>query len=841
MVSLQHTFPLSKDIPLNIEIYTDNYPEKHWHQSNEILFLLVGHIKVIVDDQIISMQPEDIYLINSHSIHEINSSGYTLISVSFDLSKLKYVTSSDRHYFNVNSTKETASNKYNSIRSFIAQLVKVNATRDTHYKSLSLLYGLIDHLFSRFQSTLPLSLASNKHRTRIIEIIEYINTHYSENIQLNQLATIFSLSPSYLSSYFKINTGISFLKYYNDIRLNYAVNEMLSSSLPLEEIVYKNGFSDHRSFISLFKHKYNCIPSVYRKNNLNNGLQPSTNTSPNVIKGHSFDTYLNDMITLSKYLYLDEHKLPTQTQPQRQNLVLDGGIIDFGSEGILLTHNYKTICCVGSARQFLYSDIQDLLRTIQKDIGYKHVKFHGILSDEMMVYHEKKDGTAVYSFALIDKVVDFLMEIHLKPFMQLSFMPIALASDPSKLIDLWHYNTSPPKSIHKWNQLVKAVVEHLIDRYGIEEVKTWLFCVWNEPDGSTETFGWQDSQEFFSFYKETFMTVKSIDKNLKFGTPSLLIQPSVSQQWPLDFFHYSIENNCGADFLNIHYYDNSFGDGSTEVRDYFSLDNLEKSCPLNEDPLAFKRFINGLNLSQYQLNIKSPIFLTEWNLTVSQRDLINDTCFKSCYLTKNLLENYDRLESYGYWTLSDFIEEMQLPDDLYHGGLGMFTYNGIPKAHYNTFKFLSSLGDILLAQGNGYFVTKSTNSIIMILYNYEHFSKLFATGQLFDLTTDNRYTPFTTMSPVNFEIQINNIPSTGCLVKSLTVNREHGSSYDAWTKMGSKTKLNSRELDSLIELSKPKVNLVYETITHNSLTIKAELSPLEVRLIEVQLDDINLR
>jgi xylan 1,4-beta-xylosidase len=304
----------------------------------------------------------------------------------------------------------------------------------------------------------------------------------------------------------------------------------------------------------------------------------------------------------------------------------------------------------------------------------------------------------------------------------------------------------------------------------------------------------------------------------------------------MDFFHYSALNNCPSDFINIHYYDNSFS-VSESISDSFSISNIEKTCPLNVDPFAFTKFINQLKVQNKKLKLGNiPIYLTEWNLTVSQRDLINDTCFKSCYLTKNLLENYDRLESFGYWCLTDFMEELQVPNEQYHGGLGMFTYNGIPKAHYNTFLFLTHLGNELIAKGNGFFVTKEGSKIVIILYNYEHYSKLFASGILFDMTNENRYAPFTQMNQAQFQIKLHNLPSSGCLVKEMFVNQNHGSSYDAWAKMGFPSLIRPEDLESLKQVSQPGLYLHHEAVNQGELFLTAELEPLEVRMMEIILD-----
>jgi len=829
----------SKDIPVYINIYKYDQPLRHWHQATELLFVLSGSADIIIADKSYHLITEDVCLINKNTIHETTGYNCTILSICFHIDELINVDTSKDLYYELNSSGQTSSKRYDYVRHLIAMLVKVNSSGENKYMTLSLLYALISHLTDSFQSVSPITItATSENHKRMANILHYIDQHYRDNLTLEEVARAHNMSVSYFASYFKKNTGSTFLNYYNNLRLTYAVNDMLTSDEPLDTIILNNGFCDTRSFRNLFKKVYNCLPSAYRsKYRKTRDYDNKINTSN---KYSSLDYQLdssNDLKYLAKYLDIYDNNSGFLLLKNNANLHIDGGIVDFSKKGIELSHNFRKLCCVGSAKQFLYSDVQDMVRRVQKNIGYEYVKFHGILSDEMMVYMEKEDGSPIYSFALVDKVIDFLLSVNLKPLIQLSFMPLLLASDKNKLIDMWHYNTSPPKDIKKWTDLVYAFVNHLIDRYGQKTIRTWLFCVWNEPDGSLDSFGWENPCEFYNFYKETYNTVKSIDNQLLFGTPSFLLIPDSENQWVNEFFNYCIKNECIPDFINIHYYDNSFTKNTDNVLEFWSISNIEKICPLNVDPLAFTKFINRLKiyLKKYKLN-KLPIYLTEWNLTISQRDLINDTCFKSCYLTKNILENYDRLDSFGYWCITDFMEEFQLPNELYHGGLGMFTYNGISKAHYNTFVFLTHLRNELIAKGNGYFITKDKSKIAMILYNYEHYSKIFASGILFDMSDDNRYAPFTKMNKAQFQIKFENLTSTRCLIKETIVNQNQGSSYDAWAKLGRINFKRAEDYEIITQASQPGITIRYDEITNGQLHIMAELEPLEVRLIEIILD-----
>jgi beta-xylosidase len=226
--------------------------------------------------------------------------------------------------------------------------------------------------------------------------------------------------------------------------------------------------------------------------------------------------------------------------------------------------------------------------------------------------------------------------------------------------------------------------------------------------------------------------------------------------------------------------------------------------------------------------------MTEWNSTISHRDLLNDTVFKSAYITKNILENYDQLDSFGYWVLSDFIEEVKMSDQLFHGGLGLFTYNGIKKSGYFAYVLLKKLGDRLLSKGEGYFVTRSTDGFQIIVYNYQHFSKIYAAGELFDMTFTNRYTPFPDSSRLKIVIPFTDLPNSGYTMTETILNRQHGSAFDKWLELGALPLETQYDVNYLKSVSVPYIKKRRLSVENNLLYVSCELEPHEVRLIELK-------
>jgi xylan 1,4-beta-xylosidase len=103
------------------------------------------------------------------------------------------------------------------------------------------------------------------------------------------------------------------------------------------------------------------------------------------------------------------------------------------------------------------------------------------------VYTEKPDGTPVYDFTITDRIFDTLVAAHIRPLVEIGFMPEALSTHPEPYRhtfpkgDIFTGWTYPPKDEAKWSKLVQAYAAHLRDRYGAQ-VHDWLWEVWNEPD-----------------------------------------------------------------------------------------------------------------------------------------------------------------------------------------------------------------------------------------------------------------------------------------------------------------------------------------------------------------------
>ena len=220
--------------------------------------------------------------------------------------------------------------------------------------------------------------------------------------------------------------------------------------------------------------------------------------------------------------------------------------VDLSKEKGITSKMWRKCVGAGRANEGLRADWQEQLREVKKDCGFEYIRMHGLLHDDMGVYFEDEKGNPIYNWQYIDQLYDFLLSIDVKPFVELSFMPKALASG-DKTCFWWQGNVTPPKSYDKWAGLITALTQHFTERYGKEEVKTWYFEVWNEPNLSH--FYTSTMEEYFKLYDYTAKAVKRVSTDYRVGGPA-----SAGSGWTKELIEYCYKNNSPIDFISAHSY-----------------------------------------------------------------------------------------------------------------------------------------------------------------------------------------------------------------------------------------------------------------------------------------------
>ena len=356
--------------------------------------------------------------------------------------------------------------------------------------------------------------------------------------------------------------------------------------------------------------------------------------------------------------------------------------------------------CVGAGRvaEGLRADWQDQLRTCRQSIGFEYLRCHGLLEDGLGVYSEDAKGDPIYNWQYIDMVYDFLHSIGVRPFVEIGFMPQALASvksDPSavplsdtvptlsKPVFWWKANVTAPKSWDRWDALITALVRHWTERYGADEVKQWYFEIWNEPNHISFFHPVDEAKrrdEYFELYAHTAKDVASVNPAYRVGGPA-----GAGPIWIKELIAYCSTNQVPIDFISFHAYGVGVGHG-LDVEGHKSL-----SVNRNLDGLA-QRAKSQNNLIHQSAKPNLPVHITEWSASYSNHDPVHDSYFEAPYILEQL-KNTESLGSMSYWTFSDIFEESGPPKTPFEGGFGLINLQGIKKAAFFSYQYLNQLGD----------------------------------------------------------------------------------------------------------------------------------------------------
>ncbi len=820
MPQLYELSDFNENVPFKCTVHHIGHIRPHMHDFFEIIFILSGSCSMLILDQLYQLAESDIITVDSRVIHELRASDCVYVSVQMDQTTLENTFPVPIHpEFRCSSQIPGHEKQFDQMRKLIAQMVKNNADQQSGYeiRNWIYVYQLMDILYTHFRVEKSMVLYQKNHRyaARMAEITQIIKEHYREDLPLSRVAEMVHLSSPYFSKFFQEQFGMNYLTYLTQFRMNNAIHELINTNKNIEEISADNGFPNSHAFTQAFKKEYGMRPSVYRRSQKS---QPTRELFP-APKQHDY------MAGLKKYLSFTPAEQPAIPS------MFGHGICSAANGKKKLRHTWRNVISVGKASDLLLYDIQMLLRRVQKEIGYSHIFFNGILSDDLHLYNRDADGKPVYNFVYVDKIFDFLLEIGLKPFLQFTYMPAALAKKPDHL--LFGHLVSEPQDLPGWRGLIRSFMEHIISRYHMSEILQWKFSVWHQPDTPARLYGFEKLNDFYDFYQCTYDIVKGFHSRICFGSPSFFFLDDPKQlQWHTDFLEWCKSNGCVPDFLNYIYYDTRLAGGGNKSQSTFGFTD---SMVLNEHTDGVKNFIRSVRrLTEHEKLNGLPVYVCEWNNTPSQQDLLNDTCYKSCYITKTILENYDMLESLSYWSLTDFMSEAPLPSDMLFGGLGLFTVNNLPKASYYALLFLRQLGDTFLAKGDGWFATRTEQDIRIIAWHYRHYSRLYAMGERFEMTAENRYAMFEPSQIFDLKIELQNAADKTYSVREYQLNRNSGSLFDAWKDMGCIDPENKEELDFLKSKSVPALRKYRLSPKDDTLTLDLHMELLEVRLIILQ-------
>ena len=465
-----------------------------------------------------------------------------------------------------------------------------------------------------------------------------------------------------------------------------------------------------------------------------------------------------------------------------------------------LRHPWRMCVGSGHATLALRSDWQAQLTTASRELGFKYVRFHGLLDDDMGTLICQSDAF-IYSFFNADQIFDFLLSIGMRPIVELSFMPSTLSSGDDIV---FHYkgNVTPPRHIEQWGELMRRLAAHWVERYGIEEVTQWYFEVWNEPN--LRAFWTGEQRQYFDLYATTFRAIKGVDARLRVGGPA-----TAGNAWILEFQQYCAEQTVPPDFISTHYYPtDAFGEiGADTITqlEHAPLDVMRQHALIAKEEAAGK-----------------PLLYTEWNITSNPRDPLHDGAEAAALAVRIVMGVDDVVQAYSYWTFTDIFEENYFPSVPFHGGFGLMNLHGIRKPIYHAFAMVAKLGPA------HYPVEQSHPSMALWMGAYD------SQEQTSHALAINQAMPRHPIEPVPLRLCITTPAGQRATRVSITrIDADHANPVALWRDWGAPDYLLPAQVVQLQAAGTPVPEMLTLSDVDGALVIEATLAQQSTNLVRI--------
>ena len=469
--------------------------------------------------------------------------------------------------------------------------------------------------------------------------------------------------------------------------------------------------------------------------------------------------------------------------------------IDAHAAGKPFPHFWEQMFGSGRARLSMRQSYRDDMQRVKKVTEFRYVRFHAILDDENGVYSEDAHGNPVYNWSYVDQIYDGLLGNGIRPFVEISFMPKALASRLDYQSFWYHPIVSPPKSYDKWDALITAFAKHLVARYGIDEVAQWYFEVWNEPNIDFWA-GKPAQQTYFELYDHSARALKAVSPRIRVGGPA-----TAQAAWVSDMIAHATQNHVPLDFVSTHVYGNDSAENVFHAPRPIPPHGMV--CPAAEQ--VHKEILHSARPD-------IPLIWSEFNASYSNQQEITDSIYMGPWMANTISQCDGLTQMMSYWTFSDVFEEQGVIKTPFYGGFGLVAEDGIPKSSFDAFELLHALGTERLAENaDDVLVTRRKDGALVI-------------------AAWNLVEPGAGGAEKTVNLDLKGI-ADGARATIRRVDAQHGDTLDAWKNMGSPnfpTREQTAALRKASEMGPPETR----TVQRHRLTLT--LPPMGLAVVEVR-------
>ncbi len=774
---------------------------QHLHKEIELIYVINGSVNVFVSDNKSHLKEGDIILINSNTVHFIQTMDKSMISniyISYEMISKMMGEEGIVFWCNSVGSNET---EYETLCDLIRQIIllELNKSSERIFELHARYFQLIDYLVQNFKISTSRWLENasiTNERYKIREVLEYIDNNYQHDISLNMLADKLYLSASSVSRIFKRETGIKFPDYVNQIRLQHAVGELLYTNKTITEIAVDNGFSSPSAFNRIFRDKYSTTPTQYKKS--------------------------------MRYAIIDERSDLTDDEKQKLSVFMERQQKSFkqpdGEEVIYFDANtkevYRPVACgavsFGAIHKLSDSIMQEHLRFLADNLHLEYVRIWNIFSPKSMIIEDLK--TRKINFEYLDHIFDYLLSLRVKPYIDMgSHLECVVLNRHESLYD--EKDTIIFENKEQWAYFFECFMEHIVFRYGEEEVGQWVIEFSRLPIDVSYYYG----ETYFDVFCCGYQIVKEKCPNCKVAGPGWSLNWK-EEHWR-ELFGKWMDQPAIPDILSfiILPCQDDFLGGVYEKNRIFDIQYIKNQIHKMKQALKDVHFP------------ERPFYIVEISSMVSNRNFLNDHLGRGTYMicmADQLQNDVDRIFT---WIATDRVDFKHAPEGLLHGGTGVLTKDKLPKPAFYAVLFLNKLGRYKMGNGVGYIATsKLSKSFYILLYNFHKLSYRFLLQEENQITLQNLDMMYQYNRCETRSFCLKNLEEDAeYVIKSRVVNSDQGSVLDEWKRLGYESDLRSEDIAYLQSICNPRVYLERKTAKEGAISMTVTLQPHEIRLIHI--------
>jgi len=783
-----------------------------------LIFAAEGELDVTFGADTFHMQEHDIVMpelglsctLAKHGSHSTAAPVYTAACFSSELAD-RVANGSDL-FFLCNSAADST-HSYRDLRNIFYELMHGYIAPPGRAESMtdSLMLRLFDTLLENYllDDAAPSARYTRQEDERSSKVRRYVLAHYQEQLNLSTLAEEMYVSTSTLSRSFHKSTGVYFADFVNTVRAHHAAQDIVCTDKPLTRIAYECGFSNSQAFNKAFKKQYGCTPTAYREQK-RSAIAFEAPANP-----ACEDDQLRESLSLrDEYVRSPSQRaLPTSAESKIGFSMRDAG-----------THYervWNRFVNAGSVRDVLSANVQRHILYLQEHLHIEGVRIWSIFSTHLHIVDSKRPHE--YNFDLLDQALDFLVEHDLKVYVDMGPRPSTILLSGNDVVR-WEYDYVPPASKGAWQQLVMRFIKHIVRRYRRHVVSQWIFEVSCDTVHADEHRYYEDEQYWFwDAYDYIYQLVKRELPGARVGGSSGII--SLDWEFLVDGMAHCAEAATLPDFLSIMVY---------PYRPMRSTGGaVSKGLSLERDSeLAQLQMAKELLAKTGHADM--PVYISEFNNTVSGRNWFNDGCFRAAYFAKKISQIWNQVDLLVPMISSDWIDADSDFHGVVGGGLGLLTKDTIEKPVFHALQLLNLMGDHVVSRGDSWVVTQRGGRDFYILaFNYQWFSKRYFLEPESARFIEDESAYFEGNAPSRMVVAIDGARAQEYFVKTRAIRPSEGCILKQWADFGYETSLTGNDIRYLRTSCYPRLQLRKMAPEAGVLSLELEPELHEVLLVHI--------